>query len=186
MAKLVTWGYSHLGVFQLQTSSRLPGWHSRLDCSHNDGENKTWILSLFFLHISSHMYMCPLHAIFFEASHWPSDPMIFLVILRNKKGSPFSPSYGFNYVHKINCLFSYIPHQKRVTYYNFLHFFLHLMHRKHCLLSYIHHQNRVTYISSETINVYVPHQSKDSYSFLIFFYLSALAKSTLYLYSVPK
>ena len=57
MVKLVTWGDSHWGVVQLQTSSRLPGWHSRPDCSHKDGENKTWILSLFFLHILSHIVL---------------------------------------------------------------------------------------------------------------------------------
>ena len=56
-AKLVTWGDSHWGVVHLQTSSMLPGWHSRAGCSHKHGENKTWILSLFFLNILSHMYV---------------------------------------------------------------------------------------------------------------------------------
>ena len=51
----MTWVDSHWGVIQLKNSSRLTGWHSRADCSQKDGENKTWILSLFFLHISSHM-----------------------------------------------------------------------------------------------------------------------------------
>ena len=73
LAKLVTWGDSHCGVVQLQISSRLPGWHSRADCSHKDGENKTWILSLFF-------FFCPIYVPFtcnfFEASHWPSGHMI--------------------------------------------------------------------------------------------------------------
>ena len=55
MAKLMTWGDSHQGVVQLQPSSRLPGRHSKAHCSHKDGENMTWIWSLFFLHILSHM-----------------------------------------------------------------------------------------------------------------------------------
>ena len=55
LAKVMTWGDSHGGVVQLQTSSRLPGRHSKAHCSHKDEENKTWIWSLFFLHILSHM-----------------------------------------------------------------------------------------------------------------------------------
>ena len=62
LAKLVTWGDLHCGVVQLQTSSRLPGWYSRADCSHKDGENIIWILSLFFLHILSHILsLCHCH-----------------------------------------------------------------------------------------------------------------------------
>ena len=57
-AKMVTWDDWYWGVVQLQTSSRLPWWHSRADCSHKDGENKTWILSLFFQHILSHIFIC--------------------------------------------------------------------------------------------------------------------------------
>ena len=56
LAKLMTWGDPHGGVVQLQPSSRLQGRHSKAHCSHKAGENKTWIRSLFFLHILSHIY----------------------------------------------------------------------------------------------------------------------------------
>ena len=74
-AKLLTWVDSHWGVVQLQTSSRLPGWHSRADWSHKDGENKTWILSLIFLHILSHIIWhiyvsLQFKLISFQATHW--------------------------------------------------------------------------------------------------------------------
>ena len=55
LAKLMTWGDSHLGVFQFLPSFRLPRRHSKAHCSHKDGENITWVWSLFFLHILSHM-----------------------------------------------------------------------------------------------------------------------------------
>ena len=35
-----------------------PGRHSKAHCSHKDEENKTWIWSLLFLHILSHMCVC--------------------------------------------------------------------------------------------------------------------------------
>ena len=59
LAKLMNWGDSHQGVVQLQPSSRLPGRHSKAHCSHKDGENMTWIWSLFFLHILSHIEEVP-------------------------------------------------------------------------------------------------------------------------------
>ena len=55
MAKLMTWVDSHRGAVQLQPNSSLPGRHSKAHCSHKDGENMTWIGSLFFLHIMTHM-----------------------------------------------------------------------------------------------------------------------------------
>ena len=51
----MTWGDSHQGVVQLKPSSTLPGRHSKAHCSHKEGEDMTWIWSLFFLHILSHM-----------------------------------------------------------------------------------------------------------------------------------
>ena len=51
----MTWGDSHGSVVQLQASSRLPGRHSKAHYSHKDGENQTWIWSLFFLHMLSNM-----------------------------------------------------------------------------------------------------------------------------------
>ena len=57
LAKLMTWGDSHGGFVQLQPISRLPGRHSKAHWSHKDGENKTWIWSLFFLHILSHIHL---------------------------------------------------------------------------------------------------------------------------------
>ena len=51
----MTWGDLHGSFVQLQPSSRLPGRHIKAHCSHKDGENKTWIWSLFFLHILSHI-----------------------------------------------------------------------------------------------------------------------------------
>ena len=55
LGKLMTGGDSHRGVVQLKNSSRLPVRHSRAHCSHKDGEKMTWIWSLVFLHILSHM-----------------------------------------------------------------------------------------------------------------------------------
>ena len=55
MAKLMTWGDSHCGAAQLQLNSRLPGRHSKAHCGHKYPENMTWIGSLFFLHLMTHI-----------------------------------------------------------------------------------------------------------------------------------
>ena len=49
LAKLMT---------QLPPNSRLPGRHSKAQCSHKDGANVTSIWSLFFLHIMTHIQIC--------------------------------------------------------------------------------------------------------------------------------
>ena len=56
LAKLMTWGDSHWGAVHLKPNSRLPGRHSKEHCSHKNGDNMTWIGSLFFLNIMTHMF----------------------------------------------------------------------------------------------------------------------------------
>ena len=51
----MTWGDSHWCAVQLQPNSRLTGRRSKAHCSHKDWENITWIGSLFFLHIMTHI-----------------------------------------------------------------------------------------------------------------------------------
>ena len=55
LAKLMTRDDSHWGAVQLKPNSRLPGMHSKANCSHRDWENMTWIGSLFLLHIMTHI-----------------------------------------------------------------------------------------------------------------------------------
>ena len=55
MAKLRARCDSHWGAVQIQPNSRLPGRQSKEHWSHKDGENMTWIGSLFFLHIKTHI-----------------------------------------------------------------------------------------------------------------------------------
>ena len=60
-------GWLALRCCPATTSSRIPGWHSRADCSHKYGENKRWILSLFLQHILSLMlYHCRVFRVFFR------------------------------------------------------------------------------------------------------------------------
>ena len=57
LPKLMTWDDSHWCAVQLQPNFRLPGRHSKGHCSHKDWENMTWIGSLFFPHIMTHIYV---------------------------------------------------------------------------------------------------------------------------------
>ena len=98
------WGGSHWGAVQLQPNSRFPGRHCKAHCTHKDGENMTWIGSLFFLHIMTNMDNSTYR------KHWPRGPMLWkssfesscspwkLVILQEvilslQRGSDFSPQF---------------------------------------------------------------------------------------------